>query len=512
MRILMLGWEFPPFMAGGLGTACFGLTRALKRAGHEVFFILPKAVGRGAAEHVDLIGPDSIRSFVGDAPEASPREAAQVRTLRDMPARRRNIILQTIEEQIAEAVEVSEGRPGDPEGVPVIRVTAGFDSPYGGIAVGSGGEAARLTRLIRALRDKGIELPADPAHELAEALDDPEAFPMASGAAHELHDLLNAADDLCRNSGPYGQDLFGDAERYARIVAAIAPMLDFDLIHAHDWLAYPAGMAARAVTGKPLVSHVHATEFDRSGDGGINQRVYDIERAGTHAADRVIAVSRLTKEILIHRYGVDGGKIDVVYNGVDAEEAQPKMGGKIEKDDKIVLFLGRITMQKGPEYFIRAASRVLEKFDKVKFVVAGSGDMAIRMIEEAAHLGIGHKVLFTGFLRGKDVDEVYRMADCYVMPSVSEPFGIVALEAIQRDTPTIISKQSGVSEVLSHALKVDFWDVNDMADKILAVLRYPPLSQTLREHGPMELRRLTWGDSARKAVASYGRAIATHAG
>ena len=520
MRILMLGWEFPPFMAGGLGTACFGLTRALKRAGHEITFILPKSVGRGAAEFVDLIGPDSVRSFVGDMPESQTlgqvhaRETAQVRTLRDMPAQRRAILLKTIEEQFSDAVEISENAEGDPEGVPVIRVTAGFDSAYGsGGPVGGDGAAARLSSLIRVLRSKGIDLPTDPAHEVAEAIEagGGSLADAGFGAADDLQRLLWAADDLCRNDGPYGQDLFGDAERYARIVAAIAPLLDFDLIHAHDWLAYPAGMAARAVTGKPLVSQVHATEFDRSGDGGINQQVYDIERAGTHAADRVIAVSRLTKEILIHRYGVDGGKIDVVYNGVDAEEAQPKMGGKIEKDDKIVLFLGRITMQKGPEYFIRAAARVLEKVENVKFVVAGSGDMAIRMIEEAASLGIGHKVLFTGFLRGKDVDDVYRMADCYVMPSVSEPFGIVALEAIQRDTPTIISKQSGVSEVLSHALKVDFWDINDMADKIAAVLRYPPLSQTLREHGPMELRRLTWADAARKAVGTYGRAIASHA-
>lgn len=519
MRILMLGWEFPPFMAGGLGTACFGLTRALKRAGHEVTFILPKAVGRGAAEHVDLIGPDSVRDFVGDAPSLASQqthaEAAQVRTLREMPPKRREILLKTIEEQFADAIEITENAEGDPEGVPVIRVTAGFDSPYaGGMAVGSGGAAERLTSLIRVLRSKGIEMPADPAHDIedaiADAIERDGGTPPAGSATH-LQQLLNAADDLCRNDGPYGQDLFGDAERYARIVAAIAPLLDFDLIHAHDWLAYPAGMAARAVTGKPLICQVHATEFDRSGDGDINQQVYDIERAGAHTADRVVAVSRLTKEILIHRYGVDGGKIDVVYNGVDAEESQPTMGGKIEKHDKIVLFLGRITLQKGPEYFIRAAARVLEKVENVKFVVAGSGDMAVRMIEEAASLGIGHKVLFTGFLRGKDVDDVYRMADCYVMPSVSEPFGIVALEAIQRDTPTIISKQSGVSEVLSHALKVDFWDINDMADKIAAVLRFPPLSETLREHGPMELRRLTWADSARKAVASYGRAIAAHA-
>jgi glycosyltransferase involved in cell wall biosynthesis len=172
-----------------------------------------------------------------------------------------------------------------------------------------------------------------------------------------------------------------------------------------------------------------------------------------------------------------------------------------------VLFLGRITMQKGPEYFIRAAKRVLEKVPDAKFVVAGSGDMAIRMIEEAAHLGIGGRVLFTGFLRGKDVDRVFRMADVYVMPSVSEPFGIAPLEAMRNDVPVIISKTSGVSEVLTHALKVDFWDIDEMPNKIVAVLRHPPLGETLREHGSFELRRLTWDGAAQKCVQAYGKAI-----
>ncbi len=495
MRILMLGWEFPPFMAGGLGTACFGLTRALSRAGHHVTFVMPRAVGRGGAEHVDLIGPDSLRGMLGRAasepdPGCDPSAAGSSEVAR--------VAREIVELGMAEEPELVR--------TTVLRVPAGFESPYTeGLAVEATREASRLKELIRVLRERGIEVPGDPAGAAGCAAGLP------SSSANELHALLDSADRLCADSSQYGNDLFGDADRYARVVAAMAPSLEFDVIHAHDWLAFPAGMAVRAVTGKPLVCQVHATEFDRSGDH-INQHVYDIERAGVHAADRVIAVSRLTREILVHRYGVDPAAVDVVYNGIDAEESQPDSGGKIESDDKIVLFLGRITMQKGPEYFIRAAARVLEKYDKVKFVVAGSGDMAVRMIDEAAALGIGHKVLFTGFLRGKDVERVYRMADCYVMPSVSEPFGIVALEAIQHDTPAIISKQSGVSEVLSHALKVDFWDINDMADKILAVLRYPPLSQTLRQHGPFEIRRLTWADAARKAVASYGRAIAAHAG
>ncbi|MBL0922772.1 MAG: glycosyltransferase family 4 protein, partial [Phycisphaerales bacterium] len=192
-----------------------------------------------------------------------------------------------------------------------------------------------------------------------------------------------------------------------------------------------------------------------------------------------------------------------VYNGVELESVQPETGVGIEAKDKIVLFLGRITMQKGPEYFIQAAKRVLEKMDNVKFVVAGSGDMATRMIEYAASLGIGHKVLFTGFLRGRDVQRIFEMADLYVMPSVSEPFGIAPLEAMSHGTPVIISKQSGVSEVLTHALKVDFWDIDDMANKIIAVLRHPPLGATLQEHGALEVRRLTWDGAATKVTQVY---------
>jgi len=255
------------------------------------------------------------------------------------------------------------------------------------------------------------------------------------------------------------------------------------------------------------VIHVHSTEFDRSGEN-INRQLYEIERRGMHSAMRVITVSFWTRNIVMHRYNVNSNKIRVVWNGIErsggAASAAPT---KIRASDKIVLFLGRITMQKGPEYFIAAAKRVLEKVDDVKFVVAGSGDMATRMIELAAQMGIGQKVLFTGFLRGSDVDRAFKMADCYVMPSVSEPFGIAPLEAMSHDVPVIISKQSGVSEALTHVLKVDFWDVDEMANKIIAVLRHPPLRNTLRRNGAMELRHLTWEGAARKCVEVYDEAI-----
>jgi len=302
----------------------------------------------------------------------------------------------------------------------------------------------------------------------------------------------------------YSGDMFTEISRYAAAAVRLAINQDFDVIHAHDWMTYPAGIAVAAITGKPLVVHVHSTEFDRSGEH-VNQMIYDIERKGMHMSEKIIAVSHLTRNIIISRYGILGEKVEVVYNGVERNGDNAPNFGKtgIGSDEKIVLFLGRITMQKGPEYFLQAAQKVLEVMDNVKFVMAGSGDMMHYTIEMAARMGIGQKVLFTGFLHGKDVEKVYDMADLYVMPSVSEPFGIAPLEALNRDVPVLISKQSGVAEVLTHVLKVDFWDITEMANKIIAVLKYPPLQMTLREHGNFEVRKLKWEDSARKCAAIY---------
>jgi glycosyltransferase involved in cell wall biosynthesis len=316
---------------------------------------------------------------------------------------------------------------------------------------------------------------------------------------------IDISDTALAGAEHYCGDMLAEISRYAAAAVKLAQQEELDVVHAHDWMTYPAGIAVAAVMGKPLIIHVHSTEFDRSGEH-VNQAVYDIERRGMHAADKIIAVSHLTRNIIISRYGVTGEKVEVVYNGVDRDSGSDlnfdKVG--IRSDEKIVLFLGRITMQKGPEYFLMAAKKVLEVMDNVKFVMAGSGDMMGRIIEMAAAMGIGHKVLFTGFLQGEDVQKVFEMADLYVMPSVSEPFGIAPLEALNNDVPVLISKQSGVAEVLTHVLKVDFWDVREMANKILAVLRYPPLHMTLREHGNFEVRKLTWEDSATKCADIYG--------
>jgi len=399
MRILMLGWEFPPFISGGLGTACYGLTRALDRLGHEVLFVLPRAIDAETTSHVQLIAPEAGAPDAADPVSGGAGEAGAT----DASGR-------VVEYTMTGFERVSF------MGIPSERT-----SPYGTAEEQTIQERTlaalnesrvRTEREAQALRDAGVHVPDDWYEE---------GKPV--GAAAGAH---------------YAGDVLGAAQQYARMVVRLCRRKRFDVIHAHDWMTYPAAMALARITGKPLVTHIHSTEFDRSGEH-VNQGVYDIERRGMHAAIRVVAVSQLTKNIVAQRYSVEPSKIDVCYNGIESNGG-PTPGTEIAAKDRIVLFLGRITMQKGPEYFVAAAKKVLEKIPDVKFFVAGSGDMARQMIEQAAELGIGHKILFTGFLRGKDVERIFRMADLYVMPSVSEPFGIAPLEAISQGTPALISK------------------------------------------------------------------------
>jgi glycogen(starch) synthase len=429
VRVFMLGWEFPPFISGGLGTACYGLTKALDQLGVKVTFVLPKMVDSRYATHVKLLTP-------------------------------------------------------------------GQRSRTGGRGVGTDGfRNVTFRSIMSALQ--------------------PYATPQAYD--EKIEAILRQRRRVLEGMGAgktmgagidYAGDLYREVHRYAAIAMELAQDEEFDVIHAHDWMTYPAAVGVATVTGKPLVVHIHSTEFDRSGEH-VNQMVYDIERQGLHRADKVIAVSQFTRGIVISRYGVPADKVEVVYNGVERNGAWSVEPISIRRDEKLVLFLGRITMQKGPEYFLYAAKKVLEVMDNVKFVMAGSGDLMHRSVELAAQLGIGSKVLFTGFLRGGDVQRIYKLADLYVMPSVSEPFGIAPLEALDNDVPVIISKQSGVSEVLRHALKVDFWDVDEMANKMVAVLKYPPLQMTLRSHGNFEVRKLRWRDAARHCLEIYQEMLVT---
>ena len=453
MRVFMLGWEFPPFISGGLGTACYGLTKAMSAAGTDVIFVLPRPVSAPLSSHVRLVAPDA---------NATPSEWS-----------RKSYTHETTEHRLDEFEHVS-----------FRTVEAQGTDPYQ-----SPGDSSPQTQKFMSRGDRSTTKTTQTTRHVATPGNTPvQSFiqpgPAAPGAQ-------------------YTGDLFSEVHRYASLAADMAREESFDIVHAHDWMTYPAALAVCAATGRPLVVHVHSTEFDRSG-AGIDQRIYDIERRGMHAAMKVIAVSHLTKNIIVAQYGICADKVEVVYNAIDLPNGNGGgMNGSfdptkynIKKEEKIVLFFGRITMQKGPEYFIAAAKKVLQVMPDVKFIMAGAGDMIRRTIEMAAQMGIGHKVLFTGFLRGKDIEDVFKKADLYVMPSVSEPFGIAPLEAIAHDVPVIISKQSGVSEVLENVLKVDFWDVDEMANKIVSVLKHPALSTTLREHGAYEVRKLSWSDAA----------------
>jgi len=433
VRVLMLGWEFPPFISGGLGTACHGLTRALMRRDMEILFVLPRAMEEG---------------------------------VRALPARL----------SAGSTVPAYDG--GSLE---FLAVPSTVTSPYG-----------RAMPQPPALSEG---LPAEPPRCLAVV--SPALRVVGTGAA-----------------GGYEGDLIGRIDEYAARCAEITRDETFDVIHAHDWVTFPAGLAIAARSGKPLVVHVHSTEFDRSGER-VNQPVYEIERRGMHGAQAIIAVSERTKQMIVERYGAAAEKVRVIYNGIEPARSKTRLGEPApaapdSNGEKTVLFLGRITMQKGPEFFVRAAERVLSKRNHVRFLMAGWGDLGPRTVEQVAAMGLGASVRFTGFLRGEEVHRAYRASDVYVMPSVSEPFGLTALEAIQHGVPVVLSKTSGVAEVLHRgALLVDFWDVDRMADRILSLLNHPELSEAVLRGGAVEVRRLTWDEAARKCIAVYEEQVNT---
>jgi glycosyltransferase involved in cell wall biosynthesis len=306
----------------------------------------------------------------------------------------------------------------------------------------------------------------------------------------------------------YGPNLSSEVRRYAAEAAAIGAREDFDVIHAHDWLTFPAGLEARRVSGKPLVLHVHATEFDRA-DGEGDPSVASIEREGLAAADRVVAVSAYTADVVARRYGVPAARLRVVHNAIDARRPAPSWS--VEEDEPLVLFAGRVTSQKGPDYFVEAAARVAREMPSVKFAVAGSGDRLRSMMRRVEALGLARRFLFTGYLPSDALDRLYARANLYVMPSVSEPFGLTALEALQHGTPVIVSKTAGVGEVVRDVLRVDFGDVEGLASHILSVLLFPPLRGTLGARGRAEVERLSWRESAWRCLAVYQELVAQSA-
>lgn len=413
MKVLMFGWEFPPLNSGGLGTACYGITKALSKQSVQITFVLPSTQQNINTDYMRLIFANNknLKDFSFDG----------------FSLRQINSLLSPYQN------------------------TASYDK-----------ELSNKKAILNMLGEQNIL---------------------------------------------YGQNLFLEILRYASAASDIAHQEEFDIIHCHDWMTFPAGVASRQIARKkglktPLVSHVHATEFDRTG-GNPNSLIYQIEKFGMEASDLIVTVSNYTKNIIVQKYNIQKEKISVVYNAVEKDSKLKKEKFKLKDYYKLVLFLGRITLQKGPDWFIKTANQVLKKDDSFRFLVVGNGDMYTRVVEEAASLGIADKIFFSDFMRGVDVDRAYQLADLYVMPSVSEPFGITPLESIKNGTPVLISKQSGVSEVLQSALVCDFWDTNKMADQIITTLKNKEALKELKTKSMQELQNISWDASASNLISIY---------
>ncbi len=418
MKALMFGWEFPPHILGGLGTASYGLTKGMFNNGDmDITFVIPKPYGDEEKGFARIIGACNT------------------------PVAWRDVNWDYVQSRI--------GNVMDPQ-------------------------------LYFDLRD----------HIYAD------------------FNYMKLNDLGCIDfSGRYPDNILEEINNYSIVAGVIARTVDFDIIHSHDWLTYPAGIHAKNVTGKPLVIHVHASEFDRS-RGKPNPTVFAIEKDGMMNADHIITVSELTRRTVIDKYGIDPAKVTTVHNAVIPLSDELLNLKKRDSKDKVITFLGRITMQKGPEYFVEAAAKVLQKNKNVRFVMAGGGDMEEAMIKLAAKRGIADRFHFTGFLRGKEVYQMFRDSDVYVMPSVSEPFGISPLEAMEMGVPSIISKQSGCAEILENVIKTDYWDIDAMADAMHALISYPALHNSLRDRGIEEIHGITWEKAGKKVIDIYKDVLA----
>lgn len=417
MKALMFGWEFPPHILGGLGTASYGLTKGMWECGDmDISFVIPKPWGDEERSFANIIG------------------ASQV------PIVWRDVNRDYVQERIGNVMS-------------------------------------------------------------------PDLYYDLRNHIYADFNYMHTNDLGCIEfSGRYPDNLLEEINNYSICAGVIARTLDFDIIHSHDWLTYPAGIHAKNVTGKPMVIHVHATEFDRS-RGKPNPTVFGIEKDGMNNADHIITVSNLTRRTVIENYGMDPAKVTTVHNAV-TPLSEELLNVQVNKPkDKIVTFLGRITMQKGPEYFVEAAAKVLKNNHNVRFVMAGSGDMMDKMIKLAAERGISDRFHFPGFQKGKQVYEMLKASDVYMMPSVSEPFGISPLEAMQMGVPSIISKQSGCAEILTNVIKTDYWDIDAMADAIHSIISYPAMYKQLREDGLAEVAQITWEKAGRKVIDIYNKVL-----
>ncbi len=442
VRVLMLGWEYPPRFAGGLGKACQGLSQALAKAGAQVFFVLPTFPERKTERHLEVVGARECLLEAGwdvDAPTRSVSlEEEEVTFIR------------------SEAKLFPYGmHPSDP--VPK-RIMSAFES-------------------------------LDIEKRTAPVFGAPVGFRSGTSGGAKANQEI------------YGKNLWSEIEKFSFTVRHLADSHEVDCVHAHDWMTFPAAFEFQRATGVPVFLHVHATEYDRSGES-VNRDVFQIEREGFRRSTHIFAVSRYTAGIVERFYGVPKQKISVVYNAPEDHAKQVSASPDDPREPQVV-FLGRLTFQKGPDHFLRAAAIVSGLDKKAKFIYCGTGDMLDWLRKQAHELGIEKRVHFAGFVDPAGVDQILQRSKVLVMPSVSEPFGLVALEAIHCGIPVILSKQSGVREVLPRALQVDFWDHEKLADQILAALRLPALSNQLVYDGMELIQHLSWEKSAQRVLRGY---------
>lgn len=428
LKVLKLGWEFPPLINGGLGIACLGLSRALaKRVDLQV--IVPKSDPGTRFDGFGLLGLNNTR---------------------------------------LEELQSVEGRYRFSSFAEVESVPLHF-YPY------DSEEEEMLSQEVK--RQGGWAR-------------------FASTTRRQL--------DLFKFGELYGADVGAKVIEFAKVAAKLALQRDFDIVHAHDWMTYLAGVEVKRATGKPLVVHLHASQYDRAGSDARGW-IFDLEKFGMEQADAVIPVSNYTGKIVRDHYEIKGDKIFPVHNGADKVE---HFRSEKKFPEKLVLFLGRLTAQKGPEFFLQIAQKVLAETDDVRFVMAGTGDKLKSLIETKAFAGLGGRFHFTGFLNKEKVNELLSMTDVYCMPSVSEPFGLSALEAAQFNIPAVISKQSGVAEVLEGALKADYWDVDLMAHHIAQILTDPELREQLVNQAAKDVDAATWDAAAEKVENIYQKVLA----
>ncbi len=471
----MLGWEYPPRFAGGLGKACQGLSQAMAKQGAQIFFVLPTFPERVSETHLEVVGAVECMIEAGWDPQLV-YEAAKGSS-----------------ETASTSIQKPTGKAtSENTGITRIQSEAKL-FPYGAHPEGEASE--NFKRILDRMSSEG-QYSQKLNSFLRPQKERVQTQPKQKKETTSTQ-VIPSASEI------YGKNLWSEIERFCFTVRHLSETHEVDLVHAHDWMTFPAAFEFQKATGVPVYLHVHATEYDRSGDR-LNQEVFRIEREGFRRASHIFAVSRYTAGIIERLYGINRKKISVVYNAPESNTSLVESGVERSREPNVV-FLGRLTFQKGPDHFLRAAAMVAQAVPRARFVICGSGDMMEFLRNQAHRLGIERQVQFAGFLEPSEVDKVLLNSRVLVMPSVSEPFGLVALEAILCGIPVVLSKQSGVKEVLQRALVVDFWDHEKLADQIIAALRLPDLSKQLVEDGMDQLRQLSWEKSAQHVMEIYRR-------